>query len=443
VTLAYERRDLDPPSSRWNPYWLAAAAVGLSVLLTPLFCYDFDVYGCWLTWARASGGTRPWAIYAAHLQYPCNYPPALLYLWTATEAVCRAVPWFRHRLPVLELVKLPNILAWAAGVAVCQRGLRRAWGDGPARAAAAAYALSLPLLFDAAIWGQYDAILCLAMVIAIVAMVDGRPALAGAAAGLAVGIKFQAIVALPAIGVYAVRRFGVARTAGAVVAGVGVLAAVSVPFAIAGQGRPMLAAYTGAVDYYPKLTVNAGNVWQPLRLVNLYARHLPQDWAESDRVRRFGVTAKQAGLAMFALYAAGMMWGLWRRPDGATLARAAGLTAFGFFMLPTQMHERYLVPAAVLLALPVGFADRNGRPSNRWLYVGLSVAAAAHLAAQQLHESIAPHRRMQGWHRAAYEGPLAMLTVLDVAVFAWATVRYVRDVWGEPRDGADGRALAS
>ena len=280
--LANEGRVL--AASRWNPYWIAAAAVGLSALLAPLFCYEFDVFGCWLTWAKVSGGTRPWAIYAAHLQYRCNYPPVLLYLWTATEAACRAAPWLRHRLPVLELVKLPNIVAWAAGVVVCNRGLRRAWGAGPARAAAVAYAASLPLLFDAAIWGQYDAILCLAMVSAIVALIDARPAMAGAAVGLALGVKFQAIVLLPAVGVYALRRFGVARTAVAVAAAAAVLIAVSAPFAIAGQGGPMRAAYTGAVDFYPKLTMNAGNIWQPLRLMNLYVRHLPSESAD-DRWR--------------------------------------------------------------------------------------------------------------------------------------------------------------
>ena len=97
-------------------------------------------------------------------------------------------------------------------------------------------------------------------------------------------------------------------------------------------------------------------------------------------------------------------------------------------MLPTQMHERYLVPAAMVLALPVGLVDSRGRPSNRWLYVGLSIVAAAHLAVQQFHESLPAISRMHGWHRLVFDGPLAALTVADLALFTWATVRYVGDV---------------
>ena len=402
----------------WTPYALAALAVAISAVLAPRFCYEFDVFQCWVPWATATAGRRPWAVYSGTTRYPCNYPPVLPYLWTATAAARRLFPVLRHRWLTLELVKLPNAIAWAAGVPVCDRGLRRAWGPGPARAAAVAYAVCLPLLFDVAVWGQYDAILTLAMAAAVVALVAGRPALAGAAGGLAVGIKVQAIVIGPAAAVYVLRRFGVRPLLRATLAAAAVLTAVSAPVVIAGQGRPMLAAYTGAVDFYPALTLNAANVWQPVRLWDVYVRHRPTG---GDAVPWVGpVTPKQIGLAVFAAYTISISIGVWRRPDGVTLARAAGLAAFGFFMLPTQIHERYLVPAAVLLAIPVGFDRRD-----RWLYAAVSVSAAAQLAVQQFHEAAA---RDDAFHRAVYDGPLAVLTVVDVALFAWATGRFATSI---------------
>ncbi len=416
--------------SRWNPYRLAVAAVAVSVVLAPLFYFKFDVYGCWVPWARASGGRRPWDIY--RLRADCNYPPVLLYLWTATQAAVRGLPVLRHHRLTLELFKLPNVLAWAAGVPLCDRGLRRPFGPAPARAAAVAYALSLPLLLDAAVWGQYDAILCLALVAVLVALAGGRPVLAGALTGMSLGLKFQAVVLLPAVGTYALRRFGPARTAAAVAAGLAVLVALSAPFALAGQGRPMRAAYTGAVGFYPQLTVNAGNAWQPVRLVNLYLRHLPAAAAESDAPRWVGpVTPKRVGLAAFAAYTGFLVAGLWHRPDGVTLVRCAGLTAFAFFMLPTEIHERYLVPAAVILALPVALPvalpGPAGRRPNLWLYVGLSAAAAAHLVVQQYHESVPLPDRTRWLNRLLYTGPLLALSAFDLALFAWATVRYAAD----------------
>ncbi len=81
------------------------------------------------------------------------------------------------------------------------------------------------------------------------------------------------------------------------------LAAVSAPFVVAGQGRAVRSAYTDAVDFYPALTMNAANVWQPVRLVNLYVRHLDDAARHDDAVRWAGpVTPKRVGLALFAAY---------------------------------------------------------------------------------------------------------------------------------------------
>ena len=405
-----------------RPNRLAVLGIAIGVVLAPLFWYEFDVFQCWVPWATVTGGLRPWAVYRGPTRYPCNYPPVLPYLWTATAAVRRACPVLRQRPLTLELFKLPNLLAWATGTVVCDRGLRRPWGAPRARAAAVAYALCVPLLLDAAVWGQYDAILSLALVAATVALIDGRPVLAGAVGGLALGIKFQAVAVGPAAAVYCWRRFGPARTGGAAAAAVGVLAAVAAPFVVAGQGRAVRAAYTDAVDFYPALTLNAGNVWQPLRLANLYLRHEPPSRAETDAVRWAGpVTPERVGLGLFAGYTAAVLAGLWRRPDGPTLARAAGLSAFAFFMLPTQMHERYLVPAAALLAVAAGL----GRGDRR-VYAGVAASAAAHLALQQYRDSAWPAARPPGVGRAWFDAPLLVLSGIDLALFVWASVRYAR-----------------
>lgn len=230
---------------------------------------------------------------------------------------------------------------------------------------------------------------------------------------------------------YCWRRFGPAAAAAAVAAAIMVLAVTSAPYVVAGQGRAVRSAYTDAVGFYPALTMNAGNVWQPVRLVNLYVRHQPAEIANSDAVRWLGpVTPKRVGLALFGGYTLAILAGLWRRPDGPTLARAAALSAFAFFMLPTQMHERYLVPAAALFAVTAGF-DRN----DRRLYVGVALSAAAHLAVQQYHESVFPAARLHRVNRLLLDGPLLLLSIADVALFAWATARYAAATVGRAKDG--------
>ena len=50
---------------------------------------------------------------------------------------------------------------------------------------------------------------------------------------------------------------------------------------------------------------------------------------------------------------------LWRRPSRTTLAWTLAVQFFAFFMLPTQMHQRYLLPAATLAALVAPLSSRG------------------------------------------------------------------------------------
>jgi len=59
------------------------------------------------------------------------------------------------------------------------------------------------------------------------------------------------------------------------------------------------------------------------------------------------------------------MWQLNRKPGGRAPIFATFLLMFGFFMLMTRMHERYLFPVFALLA--TSFSPRH----PPWLYVGL------------------------------------------------------------------------
>jgi hypothetical protein len=66
----------------------------------------------------------------------------------------------------------------------------------------------------------------------------------------------------------------------------------------------------------------------------------------------------------------------WRRPTREMALWAAFATTFSLFMLPTRVHERYLLPA-VVLALPVAAI----MPRIRWLAMLLSLTYLADLVA--------------------------------------------------------------
>src|SRR5439155_23226871 len=122
---------------------VAMAALGLVVV--PRVYHNYDVVDCFLTWARASGGRRPWDIYLTDFKTNCDYPPVVPYLLTLIEAMRRAVRASETGAGAIVLLKLPNLLAYLASVPLCALGLRRPFGDAAARGAALLSALSLPL----------------------------------------------------------------------------------------------------------------------------------------------------------------------------------------------------------------------------------------------------------------------------------------------------------
>ena len=135
----------------------AGATFGLGLLVAPRVFHNYDVVDCFLTWARASEGTRPWAIYLTDFKTNCDYPPVVPYLLTLVEAARRVLHASETGAVAISLVKLPNLLAGLAAVPLCAIGLRRPLGDARARAAALLAALPLPVFVNAAAWGHRGA----------------------------------------------------------------------------------------------------------------------------------------------------------------------------------------------------------------------------------------------------------------------------------------------
>ena len=409
-----------------------ATMLALGLLVAPRVYHNYDVVDCFLTWARASAGRRPWAIYLTDFKTNCDYPPVVPYLLTLVEAARRTLHAAETGALAIILVKLPNLIAYLAAVPLCALGLRRPFGAA-ARDAALLAALSLPLFVNAAAWGQFDALLAVLVMAAVVALLHERPVMAGALMGVALGTKLLAIVAVPALAVWTWKRFRVAQLAVAILAGLAVLALLSLPYLLAGAGGRMLRAYVGAVDYYPVRTAEAYNGWYLLDRFDIAVRGIPAPEARLDSRPLVGaITFREAGVAAFAAYLLMLLVGLARRPTPSALVSAAALSFFGFFMLPTQVHQRYLVPAAALLGLTAAGSRRRLA-----LWVGVSLTAALNQALDLTRAVLDTAVRADPAAAATvsvagYRGPIRLaacvVAVFNIALFVWATRDYWREV---------------
>ncbi len=413
------------------PWLLAALVLGLGLVLATRVYHNYDVVDCFLAWARATGGFRPWGVYTPGTGADdCDYPPLVPYLLTLGEAGRLAAGAPAVGALAILLLKLPSLLAHAATVPLSLRGLARPLGPAGARRAAILLALSPAFFLNAALWGQFDVPLTLFLIAAVAALLCDRPVAAGVGMGLALATKLLAIVPVPLLAVWVWRRHGPRELARSTGAGLLVVVILALPHVVAGRGEAMLRAYTGAVNYYPFRTGEAYNTWYLLDRYDVLARGMSPRLARRDDRPALGpITSHQVGLAAFSLYTVFMLAALARRPTPIVLLWTLGMHLFGFFMLPTQVHQRYIVPAVGLLALLAPLSHRG------LVLFGVLTATATLNQALDLVRALPLESAVAG-ALTAPQMPLALRTARDLGagialvnflLFAWALVAFWRE----------------
>lgn len=389
---------LQKPNSRHGDtrFWISAIALGLLVrivliLLAPRYGYmgDHDDFVRWGLQAANEGvitlydhppPRRPvrvwshqanqWAVGERSLDRLCNYPPISVYLLAISGhafdslVADRVVNTPASRL-IFEswAVSADFIAAWgvASIVTLLGRADRARW----------AFLITLllpPLAWDSAVWGQMDSLFLAPAVWMIRALLVGQWGFAGLLLGLAAGLKPQALLLLPIWVMAAVLSRSYARAALGLAAAAITLAIAALPFILHNGFTWFRASYAENVGAYAtQTTLNAFNIWYLDVLLS----------GSDDAARRWlGLTRNTFGMIFLALaLAAGFLW-IARRWRG----RKTGLlpwTAFVLLacvMLPTQVHERYL-----LLSLPFFMAGAFVWPRIWPGFVLLTIACTAQL----------------------------------------------------------------
>ena len=259
----------------------------------------------------------------------------------------------------------------AIGVAIYRWVTPRA-GAPWAWVAAAAFLLNPGVLYDSAVWGQVDSVLALCVVLALFNLADSHTARSWAwlAAGLL--IKPQAVVALPLVAYITLVRHGWHRLATGAAAAAAVGAVITAPFWLTGRAGQIVQVYANSIGTHTRVSVNAFNLWWAVGGPNGGVLVWKND-LERSTLGPLSVPYRQIGLAAMAAYLA-LAVGLLtlaalrvRQPStwpagsaaaprrlgglrGEQIVLAAGALYVAFFMLPTEIHERYLFPALPLLA---------------------------------------------------------------------------------------------
>jgi hypothetical protein len=360
-----------PPSIRDARAWVAALGVVLLATVVSIVVMELPSHSAadvthYKYWAHqiarhgvagAYSGTYP--------ETAAIYPPVTMYGYRVAGWIYRRFfdPAFdmpvaleSHALTVL--VKLVAVIPHLVGSLAIFGLLLRRFGAKPALLATAAFALNPAAIFDAAYWGQPDAIHAIFLLIAIYLFEEDRPYPAYAFVGLAAATKPQAWALLPFLAYVSLRRFGLVRTVvGGAVSAVAVLA-VCLPYIVYGTVAELFILPRLIAETMPVVTANAHNVW----------------WIVTSGKPDFVLDAEPLiGPLTYRQTAAGLSllvvgYGLWRTNpwgrDGDLSAMAAYL-AFGWFMVTTRAHENHAFFALPLLVMA------TPRSTFAWVVFGL------------------------------------------------------------------------
>ena len=152
----------------------------------------------------------------------------------------------------------------------------------------------------------------------------------------------------------------------------GVFLAVDLPF---GVGLPLFPTRwtifgraTDALNRYQSISANAFNLW------GVFGQSSNMNTVSDSKILFAGLSYQAWGTLLLAAAVLIALTLLWLRPTPEMALWAALAITFSLFMLPTRIHERYLMPAVVLALLVAAIA-----PGLRWVGIALSLTYFANI----------------------------------------------------------------
>ena len=263
-------------------------------------------------------------------------------------------------------------------------------------------ALNPVMIFDGAIWGQWESLVLLPLIGAVVACDRNRPYLSVCLGALAVLVKLQAVVALPLLLIACYQKVGFRRTVLALLAAVLLVTALTAPFLIGKSAGMMIGKLLGqeSGENVSFTSLNAFNIWA---LAGFF---------ESQYQKLAGLTYLAWGVL---LGGGAYLWACfvqWRSGPPNSLWMSLTLAYLGMFLLMTMMHERYIY-------YPVMFATVWVMSDIRILWVWFVVAGMGTL---NMHYRLRiPNweflHQLHGNNISVYGGLL--LNLISFAVLTW------------------------
>jgi Gpi18-like mannosyltransferase len=339
VNFSFEKREII----------ILAAVLSVSfivrVILFPLQGYqnDMNTFAYWFNTA-AETGIRPFYTVVMQNAGWIDYPPFNVYIFWGFGSLARALSV--HGIGIFNIIKLVPNLFDLATAGLIYIFVRKQLSFKFALMATSLYAFNPAIIFNAAIWGQFDAIYTFLLILSLILALNGKPKLSATAFAVGLLTKPQGIALAPLIAYLIFKKNGLKSLLVSLLIFIITIFVVILPFEWSNPVTFLSNIYFGAYSGYAYTSINAFNLW------GLFGLWVPDT--------NFFII----GWFMFGLASFFTLYVLHKRfnTSGKMLVLfAAFMLFFSFFMLPTRIHERYLFPAISVLALMFPFI-KKARP---------------------------------------------------------------------------------
>ncbi len=318
-----------------------AVAFIIRVLLFPTQGYQNDMLA-FTSWFNTAADFGPRLFYSSVGW--CDYPPFNVYLFWGFGSLTQALSLFGTSSAVYIVKLVPNIFDMLIA-SLIYLFARKQFSFKLALVASAFYLFNPAVIFNAAVWGQFDAIYTFFMLLSLILAIKHKPEFSAASFAISILTKPQSIALLPLIAFVIFKKSGIKRFLTSIVAFTATIFAVILPMQWSNPITFLYDIYFGAYNWYSYTSVNAFNSW------GIYGL-----WKPDGNLFILGWILFAVSI-FFTIYMLNKRWN--ETSDNMLIFFAAFMMIFAFFMLPTRIHERYLFAAISMLAILAPFVKKT------------------------------------------------------------------------------------
>ncbi|MFC1787009.1 phospholipid carrier-dependent glycosyltransferase, partial [Halobacteriota archaeon] len=269
-----------------------------------------------------------------------DYPPFSIYIFWIFGSIAKYFSLFNTEYFVY-LLKLPSNLFDLGISLLIFFFLRKKIGFNYAAFIMVIYAFNPGTIYNLAVWGQMGSIYTFFMIASILFLIYDKPELSASALAVAMLTKPQSIAILPVIAFFIIRKYDLKRVLTSIAASAASVFLIILPFRWDNPLQFLINIYSTGYEYYAFNSISAYNIWA-----------FTGFW-KPDSIKLLFLSSHIWGIILFGALVLFVLYqlNLNKKYDTESLIFSSFLLSFGFFMLMTRMHERYMFPVFAILAL--------------------------------------------------------------------------------------------